>query len=205
MREAAAHGERPEVHRRRGFNLAASLPFALGVAVSCALIVQSTNAAFTGATSNTSNTFSAGTVALTDDDAGSAMFNAADMVPGQTEQRCIEVSYTGSSFDLDAVRLHSAVTDTGLAPHVDLSIEEGTGGDFADCSGFAASSTLFTGTLAGLGSTHGSHATGIAAYTPASGSTDRTYRVTATLGNDTPNSAQGSGAGAAITWELHSS
>ena len=189
------------VRARRGLG---AVPYVVGLALACGLIYQSTTAAFTGATSNGPSSFSAGTVQLTDDDAGVAMFDASDMVPGDVEQRCIEVAYTGSSFDLDPVRLHAAVTDTGLAAHVDLVVEEGTGGDFADCAGFSATSTLFTGDLASLGSTHPDHPNGISAYTPDAGSPDRTYRITATLGADTPNSAQGSTAGTTLTWEVFS-
>lgn len=179
--------------------------YLVGLALASAMVYQSTTAAFTGATSNGPSSFSAGTVQLTDDDAGVAMFDASDLVPGDVEQACIEVSYTGSSFDLDAVRLHAGVTDTGLAPHVDIVIEEGTGGDFADCTGFSADSTLFTGDLAALGSTHPAYASGIGAFTPTAVAPDRTYRVTATLGADTPNSAQGTTAGTTLTWEVHSS
>ena len=182
----------------------AAVPLLVGIALSAVLIQQSTTAAFSGATSNGPNSFGAGTVALTDDDGGSVMFNATDMTPTDVEQRCIEVEYTGSSFDLTPVRFYSAVTDSGLGAHLDVVVEEGTGGDFADCTGFTASSTIFSGTLAGLSTAHPDYANGATAFTPASGSVARVYRITATLGADTPNSAQGSGAGATLTWETRS-
>lgn len=193
---------RPERARRRGVAWAPLAAIAALIA-SSTLVMTSTSAAFNGATSNSSNGWSAATVTLTDDDGGSSMFTAPAMVPDDVIERCIRVDYTGSSFDLDPVTLHAAVTDTGLATHLDMVIDEGTGGTFSDCAGFSASANLFTGTLATLG-THGSHATGLGGYTPSSGDTSRTYRIRATLGADTPNSAQATGAGATLTWELHS-
>lgn len=181
-----------------------ALPLVVGLIASAALVLQSTNAAFTGATSNGASTFSAATVSLTDDDAGAVLFNASNMVPGDSVTRCIKVTYTGSSYALDPIRLYSAVTDTGLAPHLNLVVEQGTGGTFSSCAGFTASSTVYSGTLAALGSTHSGYTNGATTFTPASGSTTRTYRVTASLGAATPNSAQGTTAGATLTWEVHS-
>ncbi|MFV0315431.1 MAG: hypothetical protein ACK5O2_00520 [Microthrixaceae bacterium] len=184
-----------------------ALPFVAGIALSSALIVQATTAAFTGATSNSSNAWSSANVTLVDDDSGTAMFNATDMVPGDTETACIKVTYNGGDVALDPVQLYSSVTDTGLAAHLDLTIEEGTGGAFSGCTGFTpnAGPALYTGTLANLGTSNGTYATGLDAFTPTTVSNNRTYRISATLGTDTPNSAQGSGAGAGFTWEVHSS
>ena len=52
-------------------------------------------AAFVDTTDNATNTFSAGDVVLDDDDAGSVLFNVANMAPGDSRTRCIAVSYTG--------------------------------------------------------------------------------------------------------------
>ncbi|MEL7207769.1 MAG: hypothetical protein AAGK32_05985, partial [Actinomycetota bacterium] len=132
-----------------------------------------------------------------------AMFNTTNMVPGDTVSNCIEVDYTGSSFDLDPVTMYGSATDNGLGDHLDVVISEGTGGGFGDCTGFSGSTT-FTGTVNGFASTHPAYGTGDAGYTPASGSTARVYKIDVTLGSDTPNTAQGADAQASFTWEVRS-
>lgn len=57
-------------------------------------------------------------------------------------------------------------------------MEVGSGAGFGDCTGFTAASTLFaTAPLSSFTTSHSSFANGLAAYTPASGSTARTFKV----------------------------
>ena len=51
---------------------------------------------FSATTQNSGNEISAGTIAISDNDAGSAMFNITNAKPGDTWTRCIKVSYNGS-------------------------------------------------------------------------------------------------------------
>ena len=98
------------------------------------LVVTRSQAAFTASTSNTGNGFTAGDLSLFDDDNGTAMFNATGMVPGATVTECITVTYDGDVTPAP-VRLYG--TGTGaLAQYLDLTIEVGTGGSSASCSGF---------------------------------------------------------------------
>ena len=179
-----------------------------GLAMTSLVTWQATGAAFSGTTANSSNVFSSGTVTLVDDDANAVMFDtsAAPMVPGDSLTKCIEVTYTGTSYDLTAVRLYASLGTNvdSFANHLDITIEQGTGGSFANCSGFTSASTLFTGTLASLTSTNTDYASGLTAWTPSAVSLDRVYRFTVVLGNDTPNSAQGDSATATFTWETQS-
>ena len=78
------------------------------------LTIEGSRAAFSASTANGSNTFSAGSVSITDDDAGSVMFNLSNMVPGTTATKCINVTYTGSA--PANVRMYGTVGGTGLAP-----------------------------------------------------------------------------------------
>ncbi len=168
---------------------------------------QTTNAAFNASTDNSSNSFATGSVTLVDDDSATAMFAVSNMVPNDTYSKCIEVNYTGSSFDLTAVKLYGALgtNDSNIADHLDLKVEVGSGAGFGDCTGFTAASTLFaTAPLSSFTTSHSSFANGLAAYTPASGSTARTFKFTVTLGADTPNTAQGKTATANFTWEVQS-
>ena len=175
----------------RGLAVVASLGF---VSV---LVVTSSRAAFVDTTDNATNTFSAGDVVLDDDDTGSVLFNVVNLSPGDTRTRCIEVTYTGSlSAD---VHLYGTVGGNGLADYLDVDIEVGTGGDFASCTGFVASSSLFGDTLDAFGAAHTDFVSGLGGNAGATDPTSRTYRITVTLQDD--NAAQGLSATAGFTWE----
>jgi hypothetical protein len=179
---------------------------AIGVALLLTVVliaVRSTTAAFTSTTANAANSWSAGTVALTDDDSGTAMFAATAMAPGDAVTRCITVSYSGS---VDAaVRLYGSITGgTGLGTYLNLTVERGAGGSFADCTGFVSAESVYTGTLAGFTATHTGFANGAGTWSPVGGAPvdTMTYRFTTTLQDD--NAAQGLSATAAFTWEAQS-
>ena len=62
-----------------------------------ALVLTGSRGAFSATTSNPDNAFTAGTIALTDDDGGTAMFTVTAMEPGDTAEGCITVTYTGTA------------------------------------------------------------------------------------------------------------
>ena len=164
-----------------------------------------TFSAFSSTTDNTGNTFSAGTVTIADNDAGSALYNVSNAKPGTSSASCILLTYSGT---LDAdVKLYTTSSVNAFASNVDLTIEKGTGsGSFPSCAGFTSQSTVYSGTLANFASTKNSYANGIAAYPSAQtkwGSGDTlVYRFTLTLNTATPNSAQGGTTGShSFTWE----
>ena len=171
-----------------------------GVAVAGTLVVTQTHAAFNATTSNGSNTWSAGTVTLTDDDAGSVMFNVSGMKPGDTSTKCVNVSYTGTL--TSNVKLYGSVGGTGLATYLNTTIEIGTGasgGAAMSCTGFNASSTLHNGTLAAFGAANTNYATGLGSFDGATNPTTKSYRFTVALADD--NNAQGKNASTTFTWE----
>ncbi|MFV0526866.1 MAG: TasA family protein [Acidimicrobiales bacterium] len=192
--------------RRSPLTLSRTLGPLVGIAAAAVMVVGSSDAAFTANTSNQSNTYSAATVSLVDDDSGSALMQLSNLVPGDSATKCITVNYTGSTFDLTPVKLYAALASEvdGFASHVDMTISVGTGGSYSDCTGFTETSQLYSGTLSNLAATNSSFATGITGYTPASGSTSRTYKFVATLGSDTPDTAQGDSVTANFTWEVQS-
>jgi predicted ribosomally synthesized peptide with SipW-like signal peptide len=168
--------------------------------------------AFSSQTDSPGNAVTAGTVTLSDNDAGSALYGLADAKPGDSQTSCIEATLAGS---LDAsVRLYTPSSIGPLGPSVNLKIEPGTQASpsFPGCSGFNADSggALFEGTLAAFAGEHDSYANGIAdnpgtVATKWSSGDTVVYRVTATLSAAAPNSAQGQSTGShVLRWEAQS-
>lgn len=157
-----------------------------------------TFSAFSSSTSNGGNSFAAGTVYISDNDAGAALYTLTNRKPGQGASSCIKVTYTGS---LDAdVKIYTTDVIGSLGPYLDLTITPGTqsSSTFPSCTGFTASgAAIFSGTLSGFASAHGSYAAGLAS-TPASATKWATndavvYKVDITLQDD--NAANGGSAG----------
>ncbi|HLE39352.1 MAG TPA: hypothetical protein VJA44_06840 [Acidimicrobiia bacterium] len=172
------------------------------LAVLAAFLVafQATNAAFSSQTANTANAFAAGTVVLSDNDSGVAMFATSNMAPADTATGCIEVTYSGS---LNAnVRLFGAVAGgTGLEAYLDLEIDRGSG----TCAVFGTATAVWDNATDGdlgvflAGATN--FATGRDNWAPTGGAPNDTvpYRFTVTLQNN--NAAQGGSATIDFTWE----
>jgi hypothetical protein len=165
-----------------------------------ALVVASSQAAFNANTTNGSNSWSSGSVAIADDDSDSVLFNVTGMKPGDTATKCVNVTYTGS---LTAdVKLYGSIAGTGLSTYLTTAIDIGTGaagGSSASCTGFSSSSSLFSGTLASFGSTYTNFTTGLGSFAGATNPTTKSYRFTVTLQDD--NAAQSKTATATFTWE----
>jgi predicted ribosomally synthesized peptide with SipW-like signal peptide len=169
-------------------------------------IAGGTHAALTASTSNAGNSFSAGTVSLTDNDSGTAMFTVANWTPGTPETRCLQVTYTGT-LDATVLRLHGTTTGA-LAPYVRLTVTRGTATapTSGSCTGFQADTTdhrnlgagvLFDGKLDTYPSSFDAGIPDpVAPWVP-----NRTvsYRFTAVL--DAVNAAQGLGCTATFAWE----
>src|SRR4051794_41659732 len=66
------------------------------VGVVGAIVGVGTLSAFSSSTSNSGNNFDAGTVYVTDNDAGSALYNVTNRKPGDSVTNCIKVTYGGS-------------------------------------------------------------------------------------------------------------
>src|SRR4051812_41316812 len=114
----------------------ASSVFAVGFLASAAIAWRTADAGFVGTSHNNLNTWSAGTVALTDNDSNTALFTASGLKPGNTGSTCITATYGGS---LDGtVKVFVAPGDlTGsLGQYINLTIDQGTAGPFgSSCRG----------------------------------------------------------------------
>jgi len=178
----------------------------VGMIVSAALIWQASYSAFTATTSNPTNNWSTGTVVLSDDDIGVAMFNATLLKPGSTASKCIVVTYSGTL--ASTVKLYGTglTTTNGLSSYVDVVVEQGTGGTFANCTGFVvdAGPVSYSGTLNAFGTTYTNFANGFGTYAP-SGASTKVYRITYTLSAAAPNTTMGSTASIGLTWEAQNS
>jgi len=99
------------------------------------MVWQGSNAAFSSHTRNVGNSWETGSVALTDDDNGSAMFNEQNLTPGDAGSKCIVV--TASSSVPGVVKFHlDDLAANGLEDYIQFKMEMGTGGSFGDCTGF---------------------------------------------------------------------
>lgn len=178
------------------------------IAVVSVLVVTSSIAAFSDTTDSAGNSFSTGTIVLVDDDSATSLFTVTGMVPGDSVTDCITVTYQGTVADPSAVKLYSGgYTDSGtLSSHLNLTIEEGTGGTFGNCTGFTAENTIESGTtIAGFDTAHTDYATGAGVWDPASTPESKTYRITVALDAATPNAQQGESVTAmTFTWEAQS-
>lgn len=168
-----------------------------------------TYAAFSSTTVSPGNSFSAGTVVISDNDSGTAMLALANAIPGSSDTSCIRLTYTGS---LDAnVRLYATLSG-GLASYMTLTVTRGTDSapSFDSCTSFAADSTDYIGSGAGvvysglLSAFPSSYSSGI--IDPTAGSPEtwtnsetHSYRFVVSLNSDT--AAQGQTASATFTWE----
>jgi hypothetical protein len=194
---------RTALHNKR-LVAAASIPVA--VVASGALVWQSSYAAFSATTSNPTTNWTAGTVALSDDDSNTAMFTAGNLKPGSTATKCIAVTSTGSLASTVKLYGTSYATTKALASSVDLTVEEGTGATFSSCAGFTGGTSIYSGTLAAFGAVKTSFATGVGTWAPTgSGSDTKSYRITYTLSTSTPDTAQGGTAAVGFTWESQNS
>lgn len=187
--------------------LAALLAVPLGLLGSGALVWQASYAAFTAQTVNPANSWTTGSVALSDDDGGAAMFSQSAVKPGSSGQKCITVTYNGSI--TSGVRLFIATGgltgSTPLASALTLVVEEGSGSSFGaspDCTGFTATGgPLYSGTLNGFATTRTQYSNGVSAWAPTGAAQTRTFRFAWTLPTSADNTVQNLSTTATFTWE----
>lgn len=111
----------------------------IAVLVAGLLVWQASNGAFSSSTRNPGNSWSTGNVTLTDDDTGRAGFTVANMVPGQSGEKCIKVTATSNSPGVVKAYVENLDDSAkGLEDHIKLDVTKGTGGDFDSCTGFVA-------------------------------------------------------------------
>ena len=170
------------------------------------LVVTSSRAAFVAQNENVTNQVSSAAVDLTDNDSGTAMFNnVTGLMPGSTETRCIDVTYTGTVDPLAVMLYSSGAPSNTLAPYLNLTVEVGSDPTpvFRDCTGFVSAGTLYTGTVQGFHTTHGSYAAGLSAWDPSASPETRTFRFSISV-QDVP-AAEGLTTTFGYSWETRTS
>jgi len=167
-----------------------------GAMVSGLLVWGASDAAFSAITTNPTNSWTAGTVAISDDDSNGTIVNLTGLLPGDNGQKCITVSYTGNA--PAAVRLYVSAATGTLAPYITFTAEQGSGGSWASCTGFTPTVSSGATTLAAFRTAHSSHATGFGNWNPP-GVQARTYRITWSFAGDTD--ALNDSTGMSLTWE----
>jgi hypothetical protein len=204
----ARHAHRPTGRARSRASLAAVL---LGLVLSALLIWQTSYSAYSATTSNATDSWSTGDLALTDDDggdgvvSGTAMFSATNLRPGSSGTHCITVSSTGSLPAL--VRLYGTdpFTVNGLSSYVDLTITQGTGGSFGSCAGFSAfagaAGDVYRGTVAGLPAGYDAGLSDWSTNGTTGTPETRSYQFAYTIDPNAPTSTMNGAASIGLTWE----
>ncbi len=131
---------------RRVSRVAASaLAMAVSVLAVGTVVVAQSDEALDGADTSATAVLSSGTVMLSDDDNGRSLFDLADMAPNRPIAQCIQVTYEGTITPVDLALRAEAVGD--LARFLDVTVEQGDGGGFGSCAGFAPNRLIYEGTL----------------------------------------------------------
>lgn len=172
---------------------------ALTVMVVGSIVAFGTFSAFSSSTENPGNNFDAGTVAISDNDAGSALYNVTNRKPGQITEKCIKVTYNGTLAS-DVKLYNPDAVNANVADYTDLAITSGIG-SASDCSDFVAdvlNSSVFSGELDDFQSARNSYANGLVDYPLAKTKWDAndtvTYRFHVELqDNNAANSGTGTG------------
>jgi hypothetical protein len=179
------------------------------VGLAATAIAAATWSSFSKTSANPSNSFSAGTVSLGDNDASGSVLSLSSVRPGGTSSGCIRVTYNGSLSS--AVHLYGSTTGS-LAQYLTLTITRGTetAPSFPSCSTFTADATnyigsgagvVYTGTLSNFSSSRTNYATGLVDPSTWDAGNSRSFKFTLTLPAGAASAAQGLSSTAAFTWE----
>lgn len=125
--------------------LRSRVPLVLGVAL-LALLTAGTARLVTTAVASTAG---ATAVSLVDDDGGAALFSAAGLSPGQVQAACVGLTAGGSVDPATEVRLTADVAPGGLAPYLQVWVQEGSVPVGGSCGAFSGA-LVWSGTLAGF-------------------------------------------------------
>lgn len=196
--DASTTRDRSPRTRRRAALVA--LAVGVGVVGSGVLVHQASYAALTATSQHAGNSWETGSIVLTDDAAGSALFTTAGqwlLVGGESDVRCLTLTSSGT---LPSTVTMSATAAGPLAANLQTTVERGRAAPTGpgDCTGFTGA-PVYSGPLAGLpGALAGAPETWAA--TPGA---VRTYRIGWSLPAGTPLTS-GATATATFTWTARS-
>lgn len=178
--------------------------FAATVVVSF-MVLQVSQAAFSG-TTDSSGSWDAAAVALSDDDGtGQVAFtNGSSMVPADSDRACIAVTYDGDV--ASTVKLYGSATFLGssdLGQYLDLAIDEVVIGA-GSCDAPELSTNIYAGTVStnvgAFAVAHNDWSDGLASnWAPSTTGSTQVYRITVTLQDN--NGAQGLDTTTVFNWE----
>jgi hypothetical protein len=194
MSRAPAHA--PRRSTRRGTRLVLALTLLAALILAASFVWRAAYAGFSVTTYATNVPVSTATLALADDDAGTAFFAATDLRPGAAGTRCLVVTSTSSA--PTTVKVYAGTrTSTALSGALRLTVDSGPGG----CAGFVSGGGATTSTLSAFPTTY---AAGVTSWTTTGtpGET-RAYQVTYSL-PASATSGQNGTASLSLTWEAQS-
>lgn len=183
----------------------------VAILAGAALVWQASYAAFSGTTRSSGNSWQTGSVALTDDDSGSARFQATGLTPGSTQTRCITVTANATVAGVvKGYAVNPVTSPQGLENHILITIDQGNGGSFSTCTGFVSTGNLLTDLPLSTLATFNDYAQGMGGWAVTAGTQSRTYQVTWEFDTTGMTQAQldqlqGAQTGIDIQWELQSS
>lgn len=194
---------------RRTTKVVAAITTPVALVATAALIYSSSYAAFTGQTRNSGNQWSTGSVNLTDDDNGTARFQVKDMLPGATDSKCIRVTANASvKSTVKGYAVNPVTSPQKLEDRIKVTIESGTGGTFADCTGFVREGTAHVTdmSLSNVAQVN-TFDQGFGGWVLDAGVQHRTYRLTYTFDTSGMTQAeidqlQGATTGIDMQWEM---
>ena len=194
---------------RRAAKIASVLAVPAAVAVSGLVVSQASYSAYSDTAVNPTSNWTTGTVALADDDANAAAFNATNLKPGSTGTKCIVVSSSGSLPSTVKLYATNASTTKDLAANINFKVTQGTGGSFGSCSGFsplATDAVLYDGTVAGFSAAATGFNNGLGTWAPTGTATEsRTYQIAYAVRTEATATTQGGTAAVSFTWEAQNS
>ncbi|HEX5741990.1 MAG TPA: hypothetical protein VFY17_10630 [Pilimelia sp.] len=172
-----------------------------------AVVWNASTAAFSGTTVNPTNTLGVGTVTISDNDSGTALFNISNLMPGQTGNNCIVVSYTGTATSTVKLYVANYNTADGAADGITaptwlrMLIQVGTGTcgapvGLTNVTAAAPGDTMVT--VSGKTNFSNGYSPG---WTSAVNGNTRVFRFTYTLDASTPSTAQGDSITTDFVWE----
>lgn len=160
---------------------------------------RTSSALFTATTDNGPQSFTTGTVTLTDNDANGVMWSVTNLKPGDNDTKCIRVSYTGSLAASIKVYGAGLTATAGLEQWIRFTIDEGTSSSvvYPACTNFAGPTNIFDAAVSSFGTSWG---TGTGNWAP-SAAAAKDYRIKYTVDSAIPNNFQNANLQISITWE----
>jgi hypothetical protein len=176
-------------HPKRTLSVLALVLLAVGVAVG-------SGANFSAQSANPSNTFTAGTLTMSNSNDAAAILNASNWKPGDTSTGTVDIENTGSlagTFSLSRTALSNSDGSNPLSDKIDLVVK--------DCGDFSGGTptcdpgdpTKYSGTLSAMtsSSTLGTYAA----------NEKHRYQFAATFNSSAGNVYQGDNSSATFTWD----